>query len=58
MGFGKKPYYFDYIKDMVNAQSTKARIVTPKSLQIDFEISAKERKAMSEVLALWELMRK
>jgi hypothetical protein len=58
MGFGKKPYYFDYIKDMVNAQSTKARIVTPKNLQIDFEISAKERKAISEVLALWELMKK
>lgn len=58
MGFGKKPYYFDYIKEMAKAESTKARIVTPKNLLIDFEISARERKALGDVLALWELMKK
>jgi hypothetical protein len=58
MGFGKKPYYFDYVKDMANAQTTKARIITPKDLIIDFDISARERKAMNDVIALWEIIKK
>lgn len=58
MGFGKKPFYLDYVKGMVNAESTKARIVTPKNIIIDFNISARERLAMGEVLALWELIKK
>lgn len=58
MGFGKKPLYFDFIKGMVNAKTTKGRLVTPKNLSFDFDISARERKAMNDVLTLWELMKK
>jgi len=58
MGFGKRPIYFDFVKGMTSAQTTKARIITENNKLVDFEISSKERKAMSEVLALWELMKK
>jgi uncharacterized ubiquitin-like protein YukD len=43
---------------MSGAQTTKARIITENNKLIDFEISSKERKAMSEILALLELIKK
>ena len=57
MGFGKKPIYFDFVKRMVNAQITKARIVTPKNLLIEFDISARERMAINDVITLWEAVK-
>jgi hypothetical protein len=58
MGFGRKPEFYEFIKSTINAQVTKARLFTDDNRYLDFEISSRERKALNDVITLWELISK
>lgn len=58
MGFGRKPEFYEFIKRTINAQVTKARLFTDDNRYLDFEISSRERKALNDVITLWELISK
>jgi hypothetical protein len=58
MGFGRRPEYYDFIKSMISAQTTKARLYTDDGRYLDFDISSRERKAINDVITLWEIVNK
>lgn len=58
MRFGRKPEFYEFIKRMINAQVTKARLFTVDNKYLDFDISSRERKALNDVITLWELISK
>ena len=58
MGFGKRPEFYEFIKGMINAQNTKARLYTDDNRYLDFDISSRERKALNDVISLWEVVKK
>ena len=58
MGFGRKPEFYEFLKGPINAQVTKARLFTDDNRYLDFEISSRERKALNDVITLWEIISK
>lgn len=58
MGFGRKPEFYEFIKGMINAQTTKARLYTDDNRYLDFDISSRERKALNDIITLWEIIKK
>jgi hypothetical protein len=55
--FGGKPEVFNLVKSMINSDNAKVRIVDVFGNRFEFTISSREKKAINDVMNIWELIK-
>jgi len=55
--FGGKPEVFNLVKSIINSDNAKVRIVDVFGKYFEFTISSREKKAINDVITIWELIK-